>query len=190
MKTILSFCFSLLAVSSFSLAQETKPRPPVIGTIAQETKPSPPASATGKIGGVDVQVNYSSPAVKGRKIWGGLVPYGEVWRTGANEATTISFSKDVMVEGQRLPAGTYALFTIPSENEWTVVFNKTAKQWGSFKYDQAQDALRVKVKPVAAKESSERMKIDVSDKGKNTGVVTINWEKLQVPITVKPASAS
>lgn len=155
-------------------------------SFAQEKAPaSPPASASAKIGTTDITVKYSSPAVKGRKIWGELVPYGQVWRTGANEATTITFSKDVTVEGQKLAAGTYALFTVPGDKEWTIVFNKTAKQWGAFKYDQAQDALRVKVKPVAAKSMSERMKIDVQPKGKMAGVVTIMWENLAVPFHVK-----
>ena len=154
--------------------------------FAQEKAPaSPPASATAKIGSTDVTIKYSSPAVKGRKIWGDLVPYGQVWRTGANEATTITFSNDVTVEGQKLAAGTYALFTVPSDTEWTIVFNKTAKQWGAFKYDQAQDALRVKVKPTSTKSTNERMKIDVQPKGKNAGVVTIMWENLAVPFTVK-----
>jgi hypothetical protein len=157
---------------------------------AQDNPPaSPPATASGKIGAADVTVKYSSPSVKGRKIWGELVPYGQVWRTGANEATTITFSKDVTIEGQPLKAGTYALFTVPAENEWTIVLNKTAKQWGAFKYDEGQDALRVKVKPTAAKSMSERMKIDVTSKGKNAGVVTIMWENLAVPFTVKSAAA-
>jgi hypothetical protein len=155
-------------------------------SFAQEKAPaSPPASANAKIGTTDVSVKYSSPAVKGRKIWGELVPYGQVWRTGANEATTITFSKDVTVEGQKLKAGTYALFTQPGDKEWTIIFNKTAKQWGAFKYDQAQDALRVKVKPMAAKTTNERMKIDVQPKGKTAGVITIMWENLAVPINVK-----
>jgi hypothetical protein len=155
-------------------------------SFAQEKAPaSPPASAKGKIGSTDISVKYSSPAVKGRKIWGELVPYGQVWRTGANEATTITFSKDVTVEGQKLSAGTYALFTVPDYKEWTIVFNKTAKQMGAFKYDQAQDALRVKVKPVATKTMNERMKIEVQPKGKSAGVVTIMWENLAVPFNVK-----
>lgn len=158
--------------------------------VAQETKApaSPPANATAKIGSTDVSVKYSSPSVKGRKIWGELVPYGKVWRTGANEATTITFSKDVSIEGQPLKAGTYSLFTIPTENEWTIVFNKTDKQWGAFKYEEAQDALRVKTKPMAAKAMNERMKIDITPKGKNAGVVTIMWENLAVPFTVKTAA--
>jgi hypothetical protein len=159
-------------------------------SVAQETKApaSPPASASAKIGAADVTINYSSPSVKGRKVWGELVPYGQVWRTGANEATTITFSKDVSVEGQPLKAGTYALFTIPTEKEWTIVFNKTAKQWGAFKYQQSEDALRVKAKPMAAKTMNERMKIDVTPKGKNAGVVTIMWENVAVPFNVKASA--
>ena len=179
MKRILlltSFIMSCLLFSASAHAQQDK-----------STRPSPPATATGKIGDATVTINYSSPAVKGRKIWGELVPYGQVWRTGANEATTITFSKDVSIEGQPLKAGTYALFTIPAENEWTIVFNKTAKQWGAFKYDQAQDALRVKVKPTKSTTMNERMKIDVTPKGKNAGVVTIMWENVAVPFNVKTA---
>ena len=154
---------------------------------AQETKApaSPPATATAKIGAADVTIKYSSPSVKGRKVWGELVPYGKVWRTGANEATTITFSKDVTIEGQPLKAGTYALFTVPAEKEWTIVFNKTAKQWGAFKYEEAQDALRVKVKPTTTVTMNERLKIDVTPKGKNAGVVTIMWENIAVPFNVK-----
>jgi hypothetical protein len=179
MKHLIAFRFSLLA---FLLAVTTF-------SFAQNDKPSPPATASGKIGGVDVTVNYNSPAVKGRQVWGGLVPYDKVWRTGANEATVINFSKDVMVEGQKLAAGKYSVYTIPGQNEWTVIFNKQTGQWGT-QYDQGQDALRVKVKPVAAKTSSERMTFDVKEKGKNNGVVTLSWEKLQVPISVRPAAAS
>ncbi len=117
-------------------------------------------------------------------------PYGKVWRSGANEATTITFDKDVMIEGQPLKAGTYALFTIPNATEWTVIFNKTAEQWGAFKYEEAQDALRVKVKPMAAKELTERLKFEVTPKGKNAGMVTLKWENVQVPIRVKASGAS
>lgn len=151
---------------------------------------SPPATASGKIGTAQVTINYSSPAVKGRKIFGEKEPYGKVWRTGANEATTITFDKDVMIEGQSLKAGTYALFTIPNQNEWTVIFNKTAEQWGAFKYDQAQDALRVKVKPLNSKELTERLQFEVTPKGKNAGTVTIKWENAQVPIRIKTGDAS
>ena len=138
--------------------------------------------ATGKAAGVTVVVEYGRPSVNGRAIWGALVPYGQVWRTGADEATTISFDKDVAVEGQPLAAGTYALFTIPGEGEWTVIFNKTAQQWGAFKYDAAQDALRVKVKPVAH-ESVEALDFVVEG-----DAVVLRWEKLAVPFRIAAAS--
>ncbi|GEO05697.1 hypothetical protein AAE02nite_33610 [Adhaeribacter aerolatus] len=155
--------------------------------VAQENKApaSPPATASGKIGAAEVTINYSSPGVKGRTIGKEIAPYGQVWRTGANAATKITFSKDVTVEGQALKAGTYALFTLPSENEWVIIFNKTTDQWGAFKYEQAQDALRVKVKPTTSKENNERFKITVAPKGKNAGVITLLWGNIAVPFNVK-----
>ena len=144
-------------------------------------KPSPPAEATGKIGDATVTVNYSSPAVKGREIWGGLVPYGKVWRAGANEATTLTVDKDVMVEGKALPAGTYSFYTIPGEDEWTVIFNKTAKQWGTV-YDEKQDALRVTAKPQPISSMNERLGYEVVDDG-----IVLRWEKLELPIAITPA---
>ena len=144
-------------------------------------KASPPATATGKIGDATITINYSSPAVKGRTIWGELVPYGEVWRAGANEATTVTTSKDVMVEGQKLPAGTYSFYAIPGEEEWTLIFNKTAKQWGT-QYDEKQDALRVKAKPRQAASMSERLVYDVTKDG-----LVLRWENLEVPMKVQAA---
>ncbi|MGV3588693.1 MAG: DUF2911 domain-containing protein [Adhaeribacter sp.] len=157
--------------------------------VAQENKApaSPPATASGKIGAADVTINYSSPSVKGRTIGKEIAPYGQVWRTGANAATKITFSKDVTLEGQAVKAGTYSLFTLPSENEWVIILNKTADQWGAFKYDQAQDALRVKVKPTTSKENNERFKITVAPKGKNAGVITLLWGNIAVPFNVKSA---
>ncbi len=151
--------------------------------IAQDQKPkaSPAATATGKVGGATVTVNYSSPSVKGRTIWGELVPYGEVWRSGANEATTVTFDKNVMVEGKPLAAGTYSFYTIPTEDKWTVIFNKTAKQWGT-QYDQKQDALRVSVTPKTAPTMSERLKYDVTKDG-----LLLSWENLVVPVKITAA---
>ncbi len=112
-----------------------------------EVRASPNAGVMQTIGTTSVHVIYGRPSVKGRTIFGSLVPYGEVWRTGANEATTITFSNDVTVEGQSIAAGSYALFTIPTAGSWTFIFNKTAEQWGAFNYDSAEDALRVDVTP-------------------------------------------
>jgi len=134
------------------------------------------------LAGVAVTVEYGRPLVNGREIWGKLVPYGRVWRTGADEATTITFSKDVSVEGQRLAAGTYALFTIPGESEWTVIFNRTARQWGAYEYDAGADALRVTVAP----ESGEHVEaLDFVVEGER---VVVRWEKARVGFRVAPAA--
>ena len=143
-------------------------------------KPSPAAKATGKVGASDVTVAYSSPAVKGRPIWGGLVPYGQVWRAGANEATTVEFSKAVTVEGKALPAGKYGFFVIPTEKQWTVIFNKVPNQWGAYEYSEKQDALRVTVTPRKAASMAERLVYEV----KPTGLV-LRWENLEALVTIK-----
>jgi hypothetical protein len=150
---------------------------------AQDAKPkaSPPATASGKIGDATITINYSSPSVKGRTVWGELVPYGEVWRSGANEATTFTTDRNVMVEGKMLPAGTYSFYTIPGEEEWTVIFNKTAKQWGT-QYDEKQDALRVTAKPRQATSMAEQLAYDVTDEG-----VVLRWENLELPVAVTTA---
>jgi hypothetical protein len=143
-------------------------------------KPSPAATASGKIGATDVTVNYSSPGVKGRKIFGELEPYGKVWRAGANEATTVEFSKDVKVEGKALPAGKYGFFVIPVESgPWTVVFNKVPNQWGAFKYDEKQDALRVMVTPRKTAAVTERLVYEVTPKG-----LMLRWENIELPVMV------
>jgi hypothetical protein len=144
--------------------------------------PSPPATTTGTVAsGANLTINYSQPAVKGRNVWAGdLAPYGKVWRTGANDATTFEVSKDVTINGKSLKAGKYALFTIPGEKEWTIIFNKTSKQWGAYGYKEADDALRVTAKP-EANEMAERFTI----KAENSGMVTMMWDKTKVGFVVK-----
>jgi hypothetical protein len=147
---------------------------------AQDKKvPSPPAKAEGKGGAATVTIDYSQPSAKGRKIMGGLVPYGEVWRTGANKSTTITVSAPVKIEGQDLAVGTYALFTIPGENEWTIIINKTIA-WGHFSYKQADDVLRVKVKPTKTDSFVETFNISVVN-----DQVVMKWENTQVAFSVK-----
>jgi len=138
---------------------------------------------TQTVGFTDVTITYSRPGVKGRQIWGGLVPYDKVWRTGANEATTIAFSDDVTINGQPLPKGTYSLHTIPGKDEWTIVFNNTANQWGSFTYDPAKDALRVKAKPQSAP-FAEWLTCEIPQLSPDQATVAIHWENLSVPFTV------
>jgi len=153
--------------------------------VAQVRYPqaSPHAVLTQSVGTTDVTIDYHRPGVKGRQVWGGLVPYDKVWRTGANEATTIALSDDVTIDGKPLPKGTYSLHTIPGRSEWTIIFNKTAKQWGSFSYKQEEDALRVNVKPHAAA-MTEWMEFDVPAVSADNATIELRWEKLAVPFTV------
>jgi hypothetical protein len=153
---------------------------------SDEARVSPNAGVSQTIGVTEVTISYGRPAVKGRTIWGELVPYGEVWRTGANEATTISFSNDVLIEGKKLAAGTYALFTIPGQDDWTMIFNKTAKQWGAFRHDPAQDALRVDVKPKAAPQE-EWMSFSFNGLSGDSAQAVLRWEKLAVSFKIQVA---
>src|SRR5713226_895779 len=138
---------------------------------------------TQTVGFTDVTITYSRPGVKGRQIWGALVPFDKVWRTGANEATTISFSDDVTINGQALPKGTYSLHTIPGQAEWTIVFNNVSNQWGSFTYDPAKDALRVKAKPQSAP-FAEWLTCEVPQLSADQATIAIHWENLSVPFLV------
>jgi hypothetical protein len=159
----------------------------VYGQQVQAPRPSPKASLTQTVGITDITINYNRPGVRGRQIWGGLVPYDQVWRTGANEATTISFSSDVVIEGQNLPKGTYSLHTVPGREEWTVIFNSVADQWGSYSYDAANDKLRVKVKPQQA-EFREWLGFDVNEMTTDTAKIAIRWDRVAVPFTVDTKS--
>ena len=135
------------------------------------------------IGDTVVSIVYHRPNVKGREVWGGLQKYGEVWRTGANENTTFEVSNDVKINGQLLPKGKYGLHSIPNKDEWTIIFNKVNNEWGSFKYDQKQDALRVSVKPQTA-EMTETMAIDFENVKPTQTDVVIAWDKVKVPFTI------
>lgn len=150
--------------------------------LAQDksTRPSPPAQTSREVGGITISLSYGQPSVKGRKIWGELVPYGQVWRAGANEATTFEVDKDVTIEGATLPAGKYGFFTLPTEGKWTLIFNKVANQWGAFKYDEKQDALRVSVQPKKSSQFNEKLLYSISSKGK----VSLLWENVEVAFSV------
>jgi hypothetical protein len=146
---------------------------------------SPPKEAMATLGSTQVTINYGSPGVKGRTIWGDLVAYDEVWRTGANEATTIEVSGPVTIEGQALPAGKYSFFTIPGEQDWTLIFNSVSEQWGAYDYADSADVLRVKVMPEEVEEVQERMAFTIAEDGK----VVLAWDKLRVPFMVAEAAA-
>ncbi len=153
-------------------------------------RPSPGASVSQTIGLTDVTIRYSRPGVKGRKIWSELVPYGEVWRTGANENTTITFSTAVKVEGKELPAGTYGLQTIPGEKEWTLILSKDADLWGAFDYKPEHDALRATISPKASEHDKERMEFYFDDLTDTSATVKLIWEKLTVSFKVEADTAA
>src|SRR5256886_15305952 len=136
-----------------------------------------------RIGLTDITIAYHRPAVGGREIWGKTVPYGKVWRAGANENTTITFTDDVTVEGKALAAGTYGLHTIPGKDQWAIIFSKNSSSWGSFSYDEKEDALRVTVKPHAA-EAFEQLTYTFEDVKPESAVATLRWEKLAVPFQI------
>ena len=149
------------------------------------SRPSPPDSVTGKVGDATITINYSSPSVKGRQIWGGLVPYGKVWRAGANEATIFTTDKPIQVEGKTLPAGRYSLFATPGENEWTFIFNSETGQWGikrtgEANRDPAKDVLSVKAKPRKSASLNERLSYVITGNG-----FELRWENIEVPVTIK-----
>jgi hypothetical protein len=174
-KTLIPALALLAATSAF--AQVRTPRPSPSSTLMQT------------VGLTDVTIKYSRPGVKGRAIWGELVPYDKVWRTGANEATTIAFSDDVTVEGQKLAKGTYSLHTIPGRDSWTIIFNGVADQWGSYSYDAAKDVLRVNVKPETG-EHREWLTFDIPELTTDTAKIAIRWEKIVVPFTINTDSTA
>lgn len=155
---------------------------------AQEDKskrPSPPARVSTKlVGGGTLSIDYSRPAINGRTIGKEIAPYGKVWRTGANEATVLEVTTDVNIDGKKVPAGKYSLYTIPGEKEWTVIINKDWNQWGT-KYDETHDVLRFKVQPSAGKEFSERMTFYANPEGR----VTLVWGDVLIRFAVTPAKS-
>jgi hypothetical protein len=181
-------CLSfLLAMPSATLAQEGKIRASLKACVMQRLGTD-----------TDITIDYSRPGVKGRKIWGGLVPYGLApgnkysdnkpfpWRAGANENTTIEFNKDLLIEGHPLPAGKYGIHMIPGEKEWTIIFSKNNSAWGSFAYKQEEDALRVTVTPVKAP-FQEWLEYGFDDLAGTSATAYLHWEELKVPFKIKLA---
>lgn len=160
--------FTAMIVSASAFAQQAKPRV------------SPADSISRGIKNTNIDIHYSSPSVKDRKIWGGLVPYDKVWRAGANEATTFETDKDIKVQGKLLPAGKYSFFLIPKEKmKWTAIFNKQPKQWGAFKYNESEDQLRIDVKPKKLRHSQEKLVYHITPES-----FSVEWEKVAVPIKI------
>jgi hypothetical protein len=173
---LLSIVIAVFAVlpttADLALAQPELPRP------------SPSATVDQTIGLTEFKVTYSRPGAKGRTIWGELVPYDEVWRTGANEATNFTTSDDITIGGQTLSAGTYALLTIPTSETWTVIFNKDADQWGSNGYKEEEDAVRIQVTPEAAGHR-EWMSFTFENLETSRGELVLRWDELRVPISIE-----
>jgi hypothetical protein len=168
------FCLLIAAMSGVSSSQSV---------VLDLPLPSQRAEVSQRIGLTDITINYHRPLAKDRKIWGGLVLYGSVWRAGANENTTITFSDPVLIEGKPLDKGTYGLHMIPNADEWTIIFSKNSTSWGSFTYDPAEDALRVNVKPEAA-DMHNALTYDFDQLQPDSAVVELEWEKIAVPFKV------
>ena len=168
---------------------EAPPAPTAMAGLAvppranDEARPSPNARVGQTIGTTDVLITYGRPGDKGRQVFGELEPYGNVWRAGANEATVIAFSDDVLIEGQPLAAGSYALFAIPGETEWTLIFNRQAEQWGAFDHDEAQDALRVTVTPEEGA-AQEWLAYTFDDLTDTSATAVLHWSTTRVPFTI------
>jgi Protein of unknown function (DUF2911) len=175
---MIALAFVGVLFSSHSWAQEDKSK-----------RPSPPAVAAGKIKGAQITISYSSPSVKGRTIFGGLVPYGQIWRAGANEATIFATDKDIEVEGKKLPAGKYSLFMTPGEKEWTVYFNSQTGQWGvaageKANMDPAKTVLQVTVKSKSVSDVQEKLIYTIFDGEFDKGFA-LTWDKTKVVVGVK-----
>jgi tetratricopeptide (TPR) repeat protein len=168
------FCLLMAAMPGVSLAQSF-----VLDLPDQSQR----AEISQRIGITNITIKYHRPLVKNRKIWNSLVPYGKVWRAGANVNTTITFTDPVLVEGRTLDRGTYGLHMIPNADEWTIIFSKNSTSWGSFTYDQAEDALRVTVKPRAA-DMHDALTYDFDELQPDSAVVALEWEKVAVPFKV------
>jgi hypothetical protein len=164
----------------------------VTGLFAQSPAPkvafpaaSPAATVKQRVGLTDIEVIYSRPGVKGREIFGGLVPFDQVWRTGANTATKISFSTDVTLNGTAIPAGHYELFTIPGRDEWTVIIHQDVSEWGAFTYDAKKDVARFTAKPVALAEPVESFTIGFNDLRDESATLNLSWDQTRVPVKIE-----
>jgi len=176
-----SFRFLVVLVSGVMLASGLSAQTPKVDFPAA----SPACTLKQRVGLTDIEIVYSRPGVKGRTIFGGIVPYGQVWRTGANQATKITFSTPVKLNGADIPAGTYALFTIPGENEWTIIINKGAAQWGAFQYDEKADVARFKVTPIQLAEQIETFTIEFNRIRDESAVMNLVWDHTVVPIKLE-----
>ncbi len=178
---LLRFVFALAAGLIIAPALSAQPAAPTVDFPAA----SPACTIKQRVGLTDVEVVYSRPGIKNREIFGGLIHYGQVWRTGANAATKITFSTAVKLNGTDIPAGTYALFTIPGEDEWTIIINKGASQWGAYSYDEKADVARFKATPVGLAEQIETFTIEFNEIRDESAVMNLVWDHTVVPINIE-----
>lgn len=182
---ILTLCFYSLKAQHQHISGDGYADSVNKGLIAKDTmKGSPKRVSMKTIGDTHIHIEYGSPGVKGRMIWGGLVAYDQVWATGAHNATSIYFSKDVTIGGKKIPKGKYALFTIPGKTEWTIILNTNYQQHLADAYNISEDIVRVKVKPVRKQQVTQRLTYSVIPSGKDAGVM-IEWEYLSVTLPIK-----
>lgn len=175
--------------SQSSSSQIVAPAEGDIRIIGEQSEPdtlkgSLKAKAMGTIGNVGVTINYYSPAVRGRVVWGGLVPYDNVWVTGAHRATNIEFNQDVVIGGVNIVSGKYALFTIPGKEEWIVIINKNWDQHLADNYDQKEDVVRVKLKPETDEKHQERLRYVIETESDKQGEIVLYWEKMEISLPV------
>lgn len=154
-------------------------------TTENKVRISPKAEIMQIVGFTEVRISYSRPAVKGRKIWGFLVPYNTIWRAGANEATKFTFSTDVKINGKLLKAGSYSFFIIPTKSHWTIIFNKVPDQWGAFQYNEAEDAIRFNVKPQISNTFYEWLTFEITKTEDYSATIALIWEKLKIEFKVQ-----
>ena len=171
---ILFLSIAFILLTNLTQAQNNK----------KDLRISPKAAVIQTVGFTEVRIDYNRPGVKKREIWGKLVPYDAVWRAGANEATKITFSTDVVIEGKKLKKGSYSFFVIPGKSQWTLIFNKVADQWGAFEYNESEDALRVKVKTEKAT-WQEWLSYTINKTSDSSAVIRLEWEKIKVPFKVE-----
>jgi hypothetical protein len=177
-----SFRPVLFALSSLCFAASLFAQSPAPALAFPQASPN--ATVTQRVGLTDIQITYARPGAKGRKVFGGLLPYGHIWRTGANTATKISLSTPVKLNGTEVPAGTYELFTIPGETEWTVIIHKNMSQWGAYAYDAKNDVARIQARPVALNYHVETLAIGINDLRDESATLNIAWEKTIVPVVL------
>jgi hypothetical protein len=156
--------------------------PQETATNPANTKKSIPKEAHGQVGNVHVSINYHSPGARGRVIYGGLVPFGEVWVTGAHNATKVTFSEEIEIEGKKIPPASYAFFTIPGENTWTIILNKNWEQHLADEYNPDEDVIRVEVIPEMGLPIQERLEYSIEDVGNSQGTIRMQWEKRAVSL--------